>query len=100
MSRPSSEEVEDIIHQLVQNILRRFLVDEASSNFMEQSVEGNIDYQPDDGDEFSDKIATSRDYLAKLLFWLVNLIVNALITDFAWFCMTHVCNNYYNKLRV
>lgn len=88
MSRPSSEEVEDIIHQLVQNILRRFLVDEASSNFMEQSVEGNID----DGDEFSDKIATSRDYLAKLLFWLVNLIVNALTTYFAWFCTTHVCN--------
>lgn len=74
MSRPSSEEVEDIIHQLVQNILRRFLVEEASSNFMEQSVEGNIDYHPDDdGDEFSDKIATSRDYLAKLLFWCMLL---------------------------
>lgn len=74
MSRPSSEEVEDIIHQLVQNILRRFLVEEASSNFMEQSVEGNIDYRPDDdGDEFSDKIATSRDYLAKLLFWCMLL---------------------------
>jgi len=94
MSRPSSEEVEDIIHQLVQNILRRFLVEEASSNFMEQSVEGNIDYRPDDdGDEFSDKIATSRDYLAKLLFWLVYLIVNTLTTDFAWFCTTHVRNN-------
>lgn len=74
MSRPSSEEVEDIIHQLVQNILRRFLVDEASSNFMEQSVEGNVDYHPDDdGDEFCDKIATSRDYLAKLLFWCMLL---------------------------
>lgn len=76
MSRPSSVEVEDIIHQLVQNIMRRFLVDEACSNFMEQSEEGNVDYHPDDSDEFSDTVATSRDYLAKLLFWLVNLIAN------------------------
>ncbi|PNY18039.1 seed maturation-like protein [Trifolium pratense] len=72
MSRPSSVEVEDIIHQLVQNILRRFLLDDASSNFIEQSVE---DYHPDSDDEFSDTVATSRDYLAKLLFWSVNLIV-------------------------
>lgn len=74
MSRPSSIEVEDIIHQLVENMLNRFFVDDASSNFMEQSVEGNLD----NGDEFSDRVGTSRDYLAKLLFWLVNLIDNAL----------------------
>ncbi|XP_058778729.1 uncharacterized protein LOC131652790 [Vicia villosa] len=73
MSRPSSVEVEDIIHQLVQNIMRRFLVDEASSNFMEQSVEGNVDYHFDDSDELSDTVATSRDYLAKLLFWCMLL---------------------------
>ncbi|XP_027357645.1 uncharacterized protein LOC113866979 [Abrus precatorius] len=73
LSRPSSVEVEDIIHQLVQNILRRFFVDDASSSFMEQSVEGNIDNQLDSGDEFSDKVATSRDYLAKLLFWCMLL---------------------------
>ncbi|CAL5185801.1 unnamed protein product [Lathyrus oleraceus] len=73
MSRPSSVEVEDIIHQLVQNIMRRFLVDEACSNFMEQSEEGNVDYHPDDSDEFSDTVATSRDYLAKLLFWCMLL---------------------------
>ncbi|XP_045812353.1 uncharacterized protein LOC123906479 [Trifolium pratense] len=70
MSRPSSVEVEDIIHQLVQNILRRFLLDDASSNFIEQSVE---DYHPDSDDEFSDTVATSRDYLAKLLFWCMLL---------------------------
>lgn len=73
MSRPSSVEVEDIIHQLVQNILRRFFVDDASSDFMEQSVEGNIDYHPDNGDDTSDTVATSRDYLAKLLFWCMLL---------------------------
>ncbi|CAK8533609.1 unnamed protein product [Lathyrus sativus] len=73
MSRPSSVEVEDIIHQLVQNIMRRFLVDEASSNFMEQSEEGNVDYHLDDSDELSDTVATSRDYLAKLLFWCMLL---------------------------
>jgi len=74
MSRPSSVEVEDIINQLVRNILRRFFVDDASSNVTEQSVEGNMDNHSDSGEEFSDTLATSRDYLAKLLFWLVYFI--------------------------
>ena len=78
LSRPSSIEVEDIIHQLVQNILKRFFGDDASSNFIEQSVQGNIDNHLDSGDEFSDTVGTSRDYLAKLLFWLVHLILIAL----------------------
>lgn len=74
LSRPSSIEVEDIIHRLVQNVLRRFYGDGTGSNFMEQSVAGgNIDH-PDSGDEFSDTVGTSRDYLAKLLFWLVHYI--------------------------
>ncbi|KAK7266229.1 hypothetical protein RIF29_18871 [Crotalaria pallida] len=74
LSRPSSVEVEDIIHQLVQNVLRRFYGNEASSNFMEQSIEGgNINNHPDSGDEFSDTVGTSRDYLAKLLFWCMLL---------------------------
>lgn len=75
LSRPSSLEVEDIIHQLVQNILRRFFVDDGSSSFMEQSVEGNVDNRAGSGDELSNTIATSRDYLAKLLFWLVHVIL-------------------------
>ena len=73
LSRPSSLEVEDIIHQLVQNILRRFFVDDGSSSFMEQSVEGNVDNRAGSGDELSNTIATSRDYLAKLLFWCMLL---------------------------
>ncbi|KAE9612765.1 hypothetical protein Lal_00005955 [Lupinus albus] len=74
LSRPSSIEVEDIIHQLVENILRRFYGDNASSNFMEQSIEGgNIDNHPDSGDELSDTVGTSRDYLAKLLYWCMLL---------------------------
>ncbi|KAI4347651.1 hypothetical protein L6164_008443 [Bauhinia variegata] len=73
LSRPSSIEVEDIIYQLVQNILRRFFGDETSSNFTEQSVKGNMDSHPDDSDDFCDTVGTSRDYLAKLLFWCMLL---------------------------
>jgi hypothetical protein len=97
MSRPSSVEVEDIIHQLVQNILRRFLLEDASSNFIEQSVE---DYHTDSDDEFSDTIATSRDYLAKLLFWSVNLIVYTLTRTFPRCCMilaAIINSNYLDK---
>ncbi|KAL2335598.1 hypothetical protein Fmac_016811 [Flemingia macrophylla] len=72
LSRPSSVEVEDIIHQLVQNVLRRFFTDDSTSNFMEQSVEGNVDNHSDN-DEYSNTVATSRDYLAKLLFWCMLL---------------------------
>ena len=79
LSRPSSVEVEDIIHQLVQNILRRFFEDDASSNLAEQSLEGNMDNHSDSGEEFSNTVATSRDYLAKLLFWLVHVIFIALL---------------------
>ncbi|XP_019427731.1 PREDICTED: uncharacterized protein LOC109335921 [Lupinus angustifolius] len=74
LSRPSSIEVEDIIHQLVQNVLRKFYGDDASSNFMEQSIDGgNINNHADNGHEFSDTVGASRDYLAKLLFWCMLL---------------------------
>ena len=73
LSRPSSIEVEDIIHQLVQNILGRFFGDDVSANFLEQSVEGNVDNHLDSSDEFNDTVGTSRDYLAKLLFWCMLL---------------------------
>ncbi|XP_047312409.1 uncharacterized protein LOC124915689 [Impatiens glandulifera] len=49
LSQPSSLEVEKIIHQLVQNILLQFFKEEESN-----------------GESIS---STSRDYLAKLLFW-------------------------------
>ncbi|KAL0343945.1 UNVERIFIED_CONTAM: hypothetical protein Sangu_1281900 [Sesamum angustifolium] len=73
LSRPSSPEVEEIIHQLAQNILRRFFKEELASNCEgDLAVSGIQNYQ--DGDnEFSDTIGTSRDYLAKLLFWCMLL---------------------------
>ncbi|KAK4281055.1 hypothetical protein QN277_012594 [Acacia crassicarpa] len=73
LSRPSSVEVEDIIQRLVQNILRRLFSDDVNPNFMEQSVGRNSDDQTDGYDELCDKVNTSRDYLAKLLFWCMLL---------------------------
>ncbi|KAF7819647.1 seed maturation-like protein [Senna tora] len=73
LSGPSSVEVEDIIQQLVQNILRRFFTDDARPNFIEQSVGGNLDNHPNSHDEFCVTVGTSRDYLAKLLFWCMLL---------------------------
>ncbi|XP_028775289.1 uncharacterized protein LOC114732170 [Neltuma alba] len=73
LSRPSSVEVEDIIQRLVQNILRGFFSDDANPNFMELSVGRNSDNQPDGYDEVCDTVDTSRDYLAKLLFWCMLL---------------------------
>lgn len=69
LSRPSSLEVEEIIHQLVQNILQRFFKDGDSSEFEEDLVEGNIENVLDSNGELCDTVGTSRDYLAKLLFW-------------------------------
>ncbi|KAF6154472.1 hypothetical protein GIB67_028364 [Kingdonia uniflora] len=45
LSRPSSLEVEEIIHQLVQNILQRFYKDDTAPDYLEnQSIlEGNIE---------------------------------------------------------
>ncbi|CAN0857561.1 hypothetical protein LINGRAHAP2_LOCUS6800, partial [Linum grandiflorum] len=70
LSRPSSIEVEDIIHQLVQNTVLRFFKDEPNSSSVGNSMMGN--YQSD-GDELCTTIGTSRDYLAKLLFWCMLL---------------------------
>ncbi|KDP45425.1 hypothetical protein JCGZ_09674 [Jatropha curcas] len=70
LSRPSSVEVGDIIHQLVQNILRRFFKDDPS-NFMDDSAVTNPESHKDG--EFCDTMGTSRDYLAKLLFWCMLL---------------------------
>lgn len=70
LSRPSSPEVEEVIHQLAQNTLQRFFKEEIPSGFMEEeSIGSTINYN--NADEHSDTIGTSRDYLAKLLFWFV-----------------------------
>lgn len=73
LSKPSSIEVEEIIHRLVQNISQRFFKDDGDSNFMGESVTGNRENLPDGDDESCDTIDTSRDYLAKLLFWCMLL---------------------------
>lgn len=69
LSRPSSLEVKEIIHQLVQNILQRFFRDGESSEFEEDLVKANIENVLDSDGELCDTVRTSRDYLAKLLFW-------------------------------
>ncbi|KAF9604446.1 hypothetical protein IFM89_006728 [Coptis chinensis] len=70
LSRPSSLEVEETINELVQNVLERLFKDGASG-FFEDSVIGKTEQYQDGAVELSDTISTSRDYLAKLLFWLV-----------------------------
>lgn len=76
LSRPSSLEVEEVIHELVQNILQRFFEDEkTTADFMgilvmdttEKYIVSNDDYK------LCPSICTSRDYLAKLLFWYIAL---------------------------
>lgn len=69
LSRPSSLEVKEIIHQLVQNILQIFFRDGESSEFEEDLVKVNIENVLDSDGELCDTVRTSRDYLAKLLFW-------------------------------
>ncbi|KAI7985402.1 hypothetical protein LOK49_LG14G01172 [Camellia lanceoleosa] len=69
LSRPSSLEVEEIIHQLVQNTLRKFFKDESSVDFMGDLALRSAENLQNGDDECFDAIGTSRDYLAKLLFW-------------------------------
>lgn len=71
LSQPSSIEVEEIIHQLVQNILHRFFKDDASNNFKGHSIFTKAENLEEVNNENCHSIDTSRDYLAKLLFWYV-----------------------------
>lgn len=71
LSRPSSLEVEEIIHQLVGNILSKFFKDDSTSDFVGDSAIRSLGNLESSDDESCDTIGTSRDYLAKLLFWLV-----------------------------
>lgn len=73
LSRPSSIEVEEITHHLVQNILRKFFVDESSCEFKDDLAIKNIKNEQKGDEESSDTVCTSRDYLAKLLFWCMLL---------------------------
>ncbi|KAK4417719.1 hypothetical protein Salat_2184600 [Sesamum alatum] len=73
LSRPSSPEVEEIIHELAQNILQRFFKEEMASNCEGDLAASGVQSYQDSDNEFSDTIGTSRDYLAKLLFWCMLL---------------------------
>ncbi|XVF16497.1 hypothetical protein REPUB_Repub10bG0036300 [Reevesia pubescens] len=69
LSQPSSVQVEEIIHQLVQNILQRFFKDK----LMRDSGLVNKGNHQDAANENCGTVGTSRDYLAKLLFWCMLL---------------------------
>ncbi|KAK8673553.1 hypothetical protein V6N13_111882 [Hibiscus sabdariffa] len=69
LSQPSSVQAEEMIHQLVQNILQRFFKD-ARMRDSGMVTTGN---HQDAADENSGTFGTSRDYLAKLLFWCMLL---------------------------
>ncbi|KFK25735.1 hypothetical protein AALP_AA8G152800 [Arabis alpina] len=70
LSQLSSPEVEEIVSQLVQNVIQRIFEDQTtSSGFMQDSVMRAIEGSDGSGR----KVDTSRDYLAKLLFWCMLL---------------------------
>lgn len=71
LSRPSSSEVEEVIRELVQCTSRRFFKEETTSDSSGDSDLGSQENYPNDNDDLCDTIGTSRDYLAKMLFWLV-----------------------------
>lgn len=71
LSQPSSVQVEEMIHQLVQNILQRFFKDAC----MRDSGIVNTGNLQDAADETCGTFGTSRDYLAKLLFWYVFMLL-------------------------
>ena len=70
MSKPSSVEVEEIVHQLVQDVSSRCFEDDSDSNINGELVTVKIEHFSDDSDEPFEIIDADRDYLAKLLFWL------------------------------
>ncbi|XP_068653164.1 uncharacterized protein [Aristolochia californica] len=74
LSRPSSSEVEEIIQQLVQNVIQKFFGGERSSGFLADLVIEKSESCSDNDDiDSCAAIKTSRDYLAKLLFWCMLL---------------------------
>lgn len=69
LSQPSSIEVEEIVQQLVQSVLQRFFNDEAPSSYIGDSLTAKRENSLDLDSETCHTVGTSRDYLAKLLFW-------------------------------
>lgn len=73
LSQPSSVEVKEVIHELVQNMLLRFFKDDATPEAMGNTSNGSMKDHQVGTNERSETITTSRDYLAKLLFWCMLL---------------------------
>lgn len=69
LSRPSSPEVEEIMQQLAQNALRKFYKDDTAPDYEGDLALSSMQNYEDTNKELCDTIGTSRDYLAKLLFW-------------------------------
>lgn len=82
LSRPSSPEVEEVIRELVQCTARRFFKEDTITDLTEDSDVGSQENHPNDNDDFCDTIGTSRDYLAKLLFWLVLFNLSVVFVQF------------------
>lgn len=73
LSQPSSVEVKEVIHELVQNTIQRFVKDDVTSEVIRNtSIESVMGHEAG-GSESSEMFTTSRDYLAKLLFWCMLL---------------------------
>ncbi|XP_071702316.1 uncharacterized protein [Rutidosis leptorrhynchoides] len=72
LSRPSSSEVAEVIRELVQCTSRRFFKEDTASESGVSDIVSQENY-PNDDDNFHDTIGTSRDYLAKMLFWCMLL---------------------------
>lgn len=100
LSRPSSLEVEEIIHQLVGNILSKFFKDDSTSDFVGDSAIRSLGNLESSDDESCDTIGTSRDYLAKLLFWLVLRYACFLSVRLLLFFYTELLKPTSNVLKV
>ncbi|GAB4831788.1 hypothetical protein Ancab_005800 [Ancistrocladus abbreviatus] len=73
LSQPSSMEVKEVIHDLVQNILQRFFKDETTLENTRDGTVGSSKDQQDGVKECCETTTASRDYLAQLLFWCMLL---------------------------
>ncbi|XVF60413.1 hypothetical protein PTKIN_Ptkin08bG0043800 [Pterospermum kingtungense] len=80
LSQPSSVQVEEIIHQLVQNIFKKFFKDELNPDFMGDPGIVNTENHQEAAEENCGTVGTSRDYLAKLLFCKMHYAFPALKT--------------------
>ncbi|XP_056696501.1 uncharacterized protein [Spinacia oleracea] len=74
LSQPNSVEVKEVIHELVQSTIYRFFKDDPISKPIGIPTIASIkEHQV--GSESSEMITTSRDSLAKLLFWVTYRVI-------------------------